>query len=149
MIDQKYIDRFWSKVDKNAANGCWEWLDKLDPNGYGRTYLVEDGKKKWYFAHRLSLKLNNVNIDNLVACHHCDNPKCVNPEHLFLGTQADNMRDMKDKGRHNWDNWLKAKSIQTPLGVFPSIRAASIAHNISRYKIERLLIANPKEYILL
>jgi hypothetical protein len=84
------IERFWSKVDK--TENCWEWTGALTPNGYGR--LAHEG------AHRVAYRLTYGDFDQgLFVCHRCDNPKCVRPDHLFLGTQFDNMRDCSTKGR--------------------------------------------------
>ena len=89
--------RFWSKVVK--ADGCWEWTAYRDPLGYGR--LNVDGVP--VLAHRLAYELEHGAIpDGMCILHRCDNPPCVNPDHLWLGTQADNSLDMASKGR--WRN---------------------------------------------
>src|SRR5690349_3504200 len=87
-------ERFWSIVDK--SKDCWEWKNSLNQSGYGVFYQNSVG----YFAHRVSYFLMNGEIPiGLLVCHKCDNPKCVNPEHLFLGTSKDNMLDKVLKGR--------------------------------------------------
>ena len=87
---------FWSKVEKSDA-GCWEWRGSLMKNGYAS--FVHDSPRK-VLAHRYSWMLHNGPIPaGLLICHHCDNRRCVRPDHLFLGTTLDNMRDMIAKGR--------------------------------------------------
>jgi hypothetical protein len=95
-------DRFWAKVQK--SDGCWEWTAAHLPQGYGEFMmkLPSEVRARPHRAHRVAWMLANKRLipAGLYVCHHCDNPKCVRPEHLFLGTHADNTRDMVKKGRH-------------------------------------------------
>lgn len=86
--------RFWSKVQK--TDDCWLWRATRFPKGYGQIKIK--GRRR--LAHRVAWELTNGPIpDGLQVCHHCDNPPCVRPDHLFLGTQSDNIQDAVSKGR--------------------------------------------------
>ena len=90
------IARFHNSYKKNSDNGCWEWQLYLSPDGYGKCYFNGSSVR----AHRLSYELHYGSFPrHFLVCHRCDNPKCVNPEHLFLGDVKDNMRDKRVKGR--------------------------------------------------
>lgn len=90
------MDRFWSKVDMNPYH-CWEWLASTDGRGYGQFRL----NKKTPKAHLVSYELTyGPRPNDLVVRHTCDNTLCVRPDHLILGTQYDNVRDMITRKRH-------------------------------------------------
>jgi len=96
-FSEKDKDRFWSKVDAQGKNDCWEWTG-YKVNGYGR--IKRSGK--CYLTHRIAWILKNGQIPNgKLICHKCDTPACVNTKHLFLGTHKDNARDRLRKGRNN------------------------------------------------
>ncbi len=90
------MDRFWSKVNIKGKDDCWEWTAAKSKKGYGRFKV--DGKL--VSPHRFSYELENGEIpEGMFICHKCDNPPCVNPDHLFVGTGSDNMKDCYEKGR--------------------------------------------------
>lgn len=97
MFSEKYIERFWSKVDRSGGeDACWEWQAGTFGGGYGKFWIGF----RLIRAHRFAWQIVNGEIPNgLEVCHDCDNPPCCNPKHLFPGTHQDNMGDMANKGR--------------------------------------------------
>jgi hypothetical protein len=102
------MERFWSKVDRRGK--CWIWTASRDPSGYGFFRL----NGRMHKAHRVAWELTHGPLPqgqghNVCVLHRCDTTSCVNPDHLWLGTQADNVKDMIEKGRevksrgiHHW-----------------------------------------------
>lgn len=98
-------ERFWARVRK--SDGCWEWTGTLSPCGYGRFDIAPPLADRWHStgAHRVAWMLTHGPIPEgeghhgTCVLHRCDNPKCVRPDHLFLGTQSENMADKTQKGR--------------------------------------------------
>lgn len=98
------IERFWANVDKSDESSCWLWKGPLNNKGYGMFNVKWEGAdtSKWksFLAHRFSWLLERGPIiDDICILHHCDTPPCINPWHLFDGTQADNALDKVSKGR--------------------------------------------------
>jgi hypothetical protein len=104
----KLVDRFWSKVNKKGPwhpalkSRCWVWLAGKSSTGYGRFRLhniPQKGHPHIETAHRVAFFLEYGHLPFPEGLHRCDNPICVRPSHIFEGTQADNIRDKKEKGR--------------------------------------------------
>lgn len=114
LADATLHDRFWEKVDVRGNDECWNWMAGRSSNRYG--CIKVGGKKgKDLKAHRVQMIWQGVEIDGKVVRHRCDNPMCVNPKHLEVGTQYDNIQDMMQRNRNNqpsgeWNGMAKLSS---------------------------------------
>jgi hypothetical protein len=87
---------FWRRVDTTSLDGCWPWLGGINTWGYGAAQF----RGKYSNSSRVAAFLSHGEVpENLVVCHACDNPLCCRPSHLFIATQAENLKDCRDKGR--------------------------------------------------
>ncbi len=105
-------ERFEEKYTVCNNTGCWNWHGALMGSGYGNI-MNENGKLEG--AHRLSYRLNKGDIGASFVLHECDNPLCVNPDHLFLGSQKDNLADMTNKGRRRSNSPKGSKHVHSKL----------------------------------
>lgn len=98
-LTDKQLSRFMAKVEKLEGDGCWLWTGSLDTKGYSQL-RVNNMRLR---GHRVAyVQFVEPIPDGMLVCHHCDVPRCVRPDHLFLGTNSDNMQDMLAKGRANY-----------------------------------------------
>jgi len=113
--DEEYFEHVKKELlsKRNIVKECWEWTGQIDYKGYGRRTITIDGKKQKKPVHQTAYRLWKGTISKgLCVCHTCDNRKCFNPDHLWLGTQKDNLQDMSLKGRgvdHKGENHPRAK----------------------------------------
>ena len=111
---KRLILRFFSKVNKKGPNECWEWTGSRNEQRYGQFW---DGVR-CIRAHRFIWELFIGSIpDGMYICHKCDNPSCCNPEHLFCGTQQDNIDDMYSKGRGRFRLGVGQTSYLNPANI--------------------------------
>jgi hypothetical protein len=139
----EWIHRFCEKIERDAETGCHNWTAGKTRNGYGVMHVAN----MTLLAHRLSFAISGGDPMATVVMHTCDNPSCVNPEHLRAGSYADNMADMDAKGRRNVGkagehlkdrhSHPRAKAVLAPSGEFPSAALAAEAVGLTARTIAR------------
>ena len=126
---------FWDRASKPSDDACWEWGQAQNDKGYGRVVLLGSELK----AHRVAYALGNgVEVPgSVLVCHHCDNPSCVNPRHLFLGSFQDNNIDTWNKGRGkrlleaaNGNNWLSDEAVAWVRETVGVVKGADAARTL-------------------
>lgn len=141
-LTPEQIERFWSKVDRSGGpDSCWEWRGSRKEKGYGQYALPGVTLR----AHRVAWVLTNGPIpDGIIACHHCDNPPCCNPAHVFLGTRADNTHDMLAKKRNKPTRKLTPDQVREIRAIHASGAAGYCklgrAYGVSLFTIRALIV---------
>lgn len=128
ILTESDIKRFWSKVDKRGPDDCWEWTAFTNPGGYGMFGI----DKSVYLAHRISLAISEGDPGKLNSNHTCDKPSCVNPAHLWAGTQQEGMTDMITKNRQIHANGENAsRAILTEKDVLEILKSSLTHHELA------------------
>jgi len=142
--EQQYT-YFLSRTRKDE-NGCLIWKDSIDWDGYGHTWI--DGRTvnvhRFIAAHVAGLTLNNLNRHDIVR-HTCDNPSCINPEHLIIGTASENMQDASNKGRTRGENsphhYLTEEDVRAIRTEYKNTRITQ-ARLAKKYNVSQVQISN-------
>jgi len=124
------IDDFWAKIIRGGESECWEWNSTLHKSGYG----VFNIACKQYRAHRMVYELTRGEVPKgMFVCHKCDNRRCCNPNHLFIGTVQDNQQDMVNKGRQ-----AKGEQVNTNKLTAEQVVEIRRLHSTGRYSLKQL-----------
>lgn len=144
--EEARVAEFWRRITVDA-NGCWNWTGTIKSSGYGTFFF----RRRQWSAHRLAWLLHHGELPDLFVCHRCDNPKCINPEHLFLGTHAENMADYaaKDRGRTRHRTPAEKQRILDAVRDGMTLDEAAARYNVTvayihriRYQLNRLAQKN-------
>ena len=146
------VPRFWKKTDKRSIAECWPFDGTLSE--YGSMFYKKSTSK--VRAHRVSYAIHFSDPGELFVCHRCDNPGCVNPAHLFLGTNLDNMRDCANKGRtvFQQDPTKKPFGVRNGRHTFPDKTARGSRVNTAKLtesqviELRRLSASGMSSYLL-
>lgn len=148
-IENIDIDRFLDKIEIDPETECWNWTGGVHRTGYGMMWL----KGKYVKPHRFGYIIGHqTNIHDLyIVCHKCDNRRCCNPSHLFLGSHNDNNQDMMNKGRHRslkgedhkgsllTDVDVRQILIDTYNGIYSNVFEIAEKYNVSHHTIHAVL----------
>jgi hypothetical protein len=147
---EQRIAKFWSRVDKSGGeNACWIWTGARNPEGYGSINWYRASRRSHRIAYELAF---GVSPESLCVLHKCDNPRCCNPAHLFLGTSAENNTDRKrknrtvaKKGEDQWKHKLTANQVAEIRHVY-SFGLVSQRELASRFGVQQTTIWNVVNY---
>lgn len=158
MLEQKYIDRFWTYVKVAEPDACWTWTAAKTKTGHGYFNVKLNNQFKQIGAHKVSVMIQGITIPlGTVVMHLCDNPSCVNPRHLRIGTYSDNVQDMLSKGRDNYSHGQKrynaaitddiAKKIKTEAIIISGIpgrktNKTNFNEIAKKYNVSRDIVSN-------
>lgn len=144
-------DRFWKRVWIDPISHCWNYIGAKNNQGYGRVRRRAISQKSWILAHRYAFYLKHGRFPNEFACHICDNPPCVNPDHLFEGGASDNQSDSWKKGRaklqklshegeSNGNAKLTTESIEQIKSLFSTMNNKQIAarYGVTHHAISKI-----------